>query len=230
MTKRISIFTLTLSSLLITCGCVPAKDGVPQIVGSAPHTRIQIPDVPQITTTAMAAPPAAITKLNVQGIPAAWSPPAYLENKARWKGIIIHHSDASYGSAAHEDKVHRLNGWGGLGYNFIINNGIFNKGYGEVDGLVEVGDRWRQQKTGAHCRPKGDRTNYWNEHTIGICLIGDFEKNRPTQKQMRSLVKLVRFLKDRYNIPLSKIQSHRDIKPTKCPGRYFPMAKFKQML
>ena len=117
-----------------------------------------------------------------------------------------------------------------LGYHFVINNGVYKNGYGKADGLVDVCFRWRQQKTGSHCRPSGDWSNYWNEHTIGICLIGNFEKTRPTERQWQSLVKLVRFLQKRYNIPTSQIKGHRDVKPTKCPGRYFSFGELRRRL
>jgi hypothetical protein len=122
-----------------------------------------------------------------ENIPADWFPARHLEDKKRWHGIIIHHSGSYYGSAAHEHKYHKSIGWDGLGYYFVINNGIFKNGYGRADGLVEVGYRWRGQQTGSHCRPSNDYSNYWNKHTIGICLIGNFSETRPTERQWRSL-------------------------------------------
>lgn len=159
-----------------------------------------------------------------------WMPVSRLEKKGKWKGIVIHHSAVAYGNAAHEDKYHKSLDWDGLGYHFVINNGIYRKGYGNPDGLVEVGYRWRRQEKGAHCRIHGDHTNYWNEHTIGICLIGDFDKSRPTQTQWNSLVKVVRFLQSRYNIPTKNIRGHGDVKPTNCPGRGLSVSELKRRL
>lgn len=161
---------------------------------------------------------------------AGWVPPRYLDQRGRWRGIIIHHSASSYGCAAHEDKTHKDNGWGGLGYHFVINNGVYRHGYGKADGFVEVGYRWRQQAAGSHCRPKDDKSNYWNERTIGICLIGNFEITRPTERQWRALVKLIRFLQNRYNIPTNEIKGHRDVKPTKCPGKNFSFDQLRRRL
>ncbi len=163
-------------------------------------------------------------------IPSQWFPPSRLENKSRWQGIIIHHSASSYGSASHEHKYHRSIGFDGLGYHFVINNGILKNGYGRPDGFVEVGYRWRGQKNGAHCRPDDDRGNYWNKHTIGVCLVGNFDKTYPSRRQWQSLVKLVRFLQQRYNIPTSQIKGHREIKPTDCPGKNFSMSRLKAAL
>jgi hypothetical protein len=51
---------------------------------------------------------------------------------------------------------------------------------------------------------------------------------------MSSLMKLVRFLAQRYDIPASKIYGHKTTPghstTTNCPGRYFPMSYVKTRL
>jgi len=99
---------------------------------------------------------------------------------------VVHHSATATGGAVAFDKYHReVNGWDELGYDFVIGNGTDTP-----DGYVEVGSRWRKQKTGAHCKTAD---NYFNEHGIGICLVGDFTRTSPTPRQMASLVRLTRF-------------------------------------
>lgn len=89
-----------------------------------------------------------------------------------------------------------------------------------------------QSVTGAHCG--GTPGNWANERAVGICLVGDFMKAAPTNRQMQSLVKLIRFLQKRYNIPKSRIYGHGDTPGytggSLCPGRYFPMSRLKLML
>ena len=218
-----SCLLLLLAFLSVLAGCIYNDEPMPQVVRD--YTRSQVIRPPVVTPPRAAAP-----KRITGGVPRDWIPPSRLENKKRWEGIVIHHSAAAYGCAAHEDKSHKSRGWDGLGYHFVINNGVFRNGCGRPDGFVEVSYRWRGQKTGSHCRVKGDWSNYWNEHTIGICLIGNFNKTRPTERQWRSLVRLVRFLQNRYNIPTSRIKGHRDIKPTDCPGKNFSFAEFRRRL
>lgn len=160
--------------------------------------------------------------------PAGWIPPIHLSAKCDWRGIIIHHSADEAGDAIDFDRAHKNRGWDGLGYHFVINNG--NNSHGRRDGAVEVGFRWNKQVKGAHCRVSPTDDNYWNEHTIGICLVGDFEKHRPTEAQWRSLVKLIRFLQQRYAVPTRRIIGHRDVKPTKCPGKYFSFSELRRRL
>ncbi len=140
----------------------------------------------------------------------------------RWKYIVIHHSASYKGNASSIDKYHRnIKGWeNGLGYDFVIGNGR-----GSRDGQIEVGGRWNKQIKGAHA---GD--DEYNEYGVGICLIGNFEKNRPTRSQISSLVYLIKYLQRRCNIPKRNVIMHRDIKDTVCPGRRFPHYKLMARL
>jgi hypothetical protein len=160
-----------------------------------------------------------------ENIPRNWLPPSRLEKK--WIALVIHHSVTENGNATIFDKFHReTKHWEGIGYDFVIGNGT-NSG----DGQVEVTFRWRNQTIGAHCG--GTRGNWANKYAVGICLVGNFDHTTPTMQQMQSLVKLVRFLQNRYGIPKSRIYGHKTTpgaRVTDCPGKYFPMARLKSML
>ena len=165
--------------------------------------------------------------------PAGWAPPAELERPGRWQGIVVHHSATRSGNAAEFHRMHQQRvdasgeHWIGLGYHFVINNGR-----GGPDGQIEVGFRWRQQMQGAHCRPRNCADNYWNEHTIGICLVGNFELERPTQAQYEALARLVRFMCDRYSIPQNRVLGHGQVHGanTRCPGRFFSWQELRRRL
>jgi N-acetyl-anhydromuramyl-L-alanine amidase AmpD len=162
-------------------------------------------------------------KTEPSNVPWGWVPPSRLEKK--WKAIVVHHSDTSNGNASIFDAYHEQKGWAGVGYDFVIGNGT-DSGNGEV----EVTFRWREQRTGAHCKTPN---NWANEEAVGICLVGDFNRRSPTRGQMRSLVKLITFLQKRYRIPTSRIYGHGDTpgaRVTDCPGHRFPMARLKSML
>src|SRR5206468_7397697 len=130
-------------------------------------------------------------------VPRAWVPPV---KSNRWECIVIHHSATPVGGAARFDRAHRERGFDELGYHFVIGNGTDT-----ADGRVEVGPRWKAQKYGAHCRSPED---YYNEHGIGICLVGHFDEDRPTAAQMQSLTRLVKYLRRTYDIPADKVLSH----------------------
>jgi N-acetylmuramoyl-L-alanine amidase len=150
-------------------------------------------------------------------VPAGWVPPVAPRH---WVWIIIHHSDSDYGSAAIIDKWHRDRGFDELGYHFVIGNGT-NSG----DGQIEVGPRWTKQKWGAHDNALDNRYNIYG---IGICLVGDFNKTHPTPRQLHSLVRLVAYLMQTYNISPDHVLGHGQTKVTECPGRNLNVAMVRE--
>jgi N-acetyl-anhydromuramyl-L-alanine amidase AmpD len=136
----------------------------------------------------------------------------------------VHHSATAVGGARRFDSYHRNgNGWDELGYHFVIGNGTDTP-----DGCIEVGSRWHKQKHGAHTKTPD---NYFNDHGIGICLVGDFTRARPTRKQMESLTRLTKFLSDQCRIAPTQVTTHHDVKrSTLCPGRYFDARSLRRTL
>jgi len=144
--------------------------------------------------------------------------------KNKWRYIVVHHSATPNGGARafdhfHRNKRHMKNG---LAYHFVVGNGN-----GAQDGQVEVGGRWKKQLSGGHCS-----NQRMNEVGIGICLVGNFEEQQPTRRQLESLASLVKHLQKEFGIPKSRVILHKEVrqKSTLCPGKYFPASKFKQML
>jgi len=143
--------------------------------------------------------------------------------KPRWNYIVIRHSGSAKSSPQGMDSWHKQRGWDGLGYHFVVGNAV-----GYPDGKVFVGDRWNQQKHGAHTKSKDYPDNRWNEHGIGICLVGNFEQERPTAKQIEATAKLVAFLTKTCKIPMSSVYTHGGVdRWTKCPGHNFPLEAVK---
>jgi len=154
----------------------------------------------------------------MQSVPRTWVP----RNKSeRWECIVVHHSATPMGGAARFDRAHRERGFDELGYHFVIGNGTDT-----ADGEVEVGPRWKAQKYGAHCRSPED---YYNEHGIGICLVGNFDETRPTAAQVQSLTRLVKYLRRTYDIPADKVFSHGGVTGmTHCPGKHFDLKALRK--
>jgi len=214
------IFVIAVYCVVLINGCSGGAQGVPEIVG-----RVESPSE-KIKFTPTVVPSYKKVGDSLGNIPASWYPPKSIEK--RWKAIVLHHSYTDQGNMKAFDNYHK-NGhkWKGVGYDFVIGNGK-----GSANGRVEVTFRWRKQIAGAHCG--GTPNNWANEDAVGICLVGDFTAYPPSNTQMRSLVKLIKFLQGRYKIPTSRIYGHGDTPGykggTKCPGKYFPMAKLKRML
>jgi len=141
----------------------------------------------------------------------------------RWRYIVVHHSATKEGTARSMDLYHRRRGMeNGLAYHFVIGNGR-----GTGDGVIEIGNRWRRQIKGGHLA-----SERLNDISIGICLVGNFNNQRPTQAQMRSLRALVQYLMLRSRTGVGSVKLHKQIntKPTECPGRQFPTPQLLQGL
>ena len=137
--------------------------------------------------------------------------------RRQWRYIVLHHSATVSGNAEQFDTYHReKNGWDSLGYHFVIDNGR-----GGPDGRVEVGPRWVSQSHGAHTG--GTRRDEYNQHGIGICLVGNFMEHDPTPAQLASAEKLVRELMTTHGIPAENVIGHRQAPgaDTACPGDRF---------
>jgi N-acetyl-anhydromuramyl-L-alanine amidase AmpD len=115
--------------------------------------------------------------------------------------IVIHHTASTAKETV--EQIHNFhinnNGWAGIGYHFYIRK----------DGTIYRG---RPEKyVGAHCE------NY-NSVSLGICLEGNFEIEKPTEKQIQSVTDLVKYLRKKYGD--FKLVGHRDLNATACPGQY----------
>ena len=204
--RWVTFLTITVASVaMVGCQSAPTQ---PMIAQLPPPSF----DGPRISPRAAAPAPSVIASG-----PGAWSPRV----PARpWKWIVIHHSATPSGSMARFDKEHKSKGWDGVGYHFVIGNGTDTR-----DGEIEVTPRWPIQKWGAHAKTLDNR---YNELGIGICLVGNFDTEQPSDAQMQSLGRLVGHLMQTYRISQRNVIGHRDTKATQCPGRWMNITTVRQ--
>jgi hypothetical protein len=145
--------------------------------------------------------------------------------RGRWKYIIVHNSATRQGNARIFDNYHRRvrKMPNGLAYHFVIGNGRSSG-----DGEIEIGQRWIRQINGGHVA-----SNYLNDISIGICLVGDLNRDLPTKAQMEALDELCTYLRTRVGKVKGKsaiVKGHKEInpKPTDCPGRRFPLSYLRK--
>lgn len=134
-----------------------------------------------------------------------------------WQRIVVHHSAIKYGNAAIYDSAHRRrNMQNGLAYHFIIGNGIDSG-----DGEIEIGPRWKKQLLGGHVR-----SYRINLTAIGICLVGNFQVDHPSKRQLDAFVQLMDWLRGEVIPGARQFAGHRDLRgeQTICPGKNFPLA------
>jgi N-acetyl-anhydromuramyl-L-alanine amidase AmpD len=140
----------------------------------------------------------------------------------RWKFVIVHNSGTRQGNARAFDYYHRRvrRMQNGMAYHFVVGNGTSSG-----NGQVEIGDRWRRQINGGHVH-----SDYMNNIGLGICLVGDFNRDRPTKAQMEATEELIKYLRQRCG--KLEVRPHREVNPprwaTDCPGDAFPYGWFRR--
>lgn len=118
--------------------------------------------------------------------------------------MILHHAAATSCSAEDIHRWHKQRGWSGAGYHFLVRK----------DGSVY---RLRPEKyVGAHASGA-------NSDSIGICFEGNFQSETMGSAQKSAGKELVAYVKSRYGI--SKVQRHKDVGSTDCPGANFPFSE-----
>jgi N-acetylmuramoyl-L-alanine amidase len=127
--------------------------------------------------------------------------------------IIVHHTERNNDFPLFVKLRHKyLRGWDDIGYHYLIGNSRpFTK-----DGEIYIGRP--ETVPGAHARG-------YNFNSIGICLIGNFNKTFPSVKQMNALVNIISEIADYYSIVSQNIFGHSELPEVKkkCPGRNINM-------
>lgn len=124
-----------------------------------------------------------------------------LSRRGSTRRIILHHAEASSCTPQQIHQWHKANGWSGAGYHFLVRK----------DGTVySLRPEWA---LGAHAAGN-------NYDSLGVCFEGAYMRETMGQTQIDAGRELVAYLKAKYGI--SKVQAHRDVCPTDCPGTNFP--------
>lgn len=127
-----------------------------------------------------------------------------LSTRKSTKRAILHHAEASKCTAEDIHRWHKQNGWSGAGYHFLVRK----------DGSIyRLRPEWA---VGAHA--KGS-----NSDSIGICFEGSYMTETMPQAQINTGRELLSYLKGKYGF--DKVQAHRDVCSTDCPGTNFPFAE-----
>lgn len=148
---------------------------------------------------------------------------------------VNHHSVTNPAKNAKKDvdtlwNIHKSNGWGGIGYNFVITSeevtGKDGLRYAKVAYVGDLGSvRAHTPNTKGW---KGLKAGYGNEYLVAACMIGQLHINNPTEAQIRSAYWLYRELiqEEPTRLPKlkgtlsAKLTSHKNWDATACSGRW----------
>lgn len=94
-----------------------------------------------------------------------------------------------------------------------------------IDGKGKVHQGRADADAGAHCYQAD-----MNYKSIGVCLAGNFDVERPSDAQISATAQLLRSLMKKHNIPLENLKFHREYAPKSCPGGNIKENFFKELL
>lgn len=125
------------------------------------------------------------------------------------RAITVHHDGLEPVELRNESAVrnrldvirrgHLRNGWADIGYHFIVD---------------PLGNAWE----GRPLRFQGAHVRNNNPQNIGILVLGHFNKQKPTQAAKDTLDELIVELMASHDVALTRVQTHREIVSTACPG------------
>jgi hypothetical protein len=96
-------------------------------------------------------------------------------------------------------RSHVQRGWADIGYHYVI------------DPQGRVWEARTTAKQGAHVEDN-------NEHNLGIVVMGNFNVHAPSPQATVAVDRFVALQMNRYNVPLSRVYTHQELKSTACPG------------
>lgn len=136
--------------------------------------------------------------------------PALMDRMLPINRITVHHDGMSPFTATAQSaaasrieairRAHRNQNWGDIGYHFLI----------DPSGRVWEGRPLAWQ--GAHVKDN-------NEGNIGICVLGNYEQQSITDRQVFALDNFLASTMRQYRIAKNRVYTHREFRPTACPGR-----------
>ena len=117
------------------------------------------------------------------------------------KYIVVHTAQASFRNvdAKEIDRWHKDKGWSGIGYHYVILNDRHDR---KPDGALEKGRPVTEQ---------GAQVAGINHMSVGICCVGDGDKDPFTAKQMDRLLDLIAELRRKFKVKADNVIGHREV-------------------
>lgn len=126
--------------------------------------------------------------------------------------ITVHHEGwtnfTSTSAAATYDRIEQIRqihtrdrGWSDIGYHYVI-------------------DRQGRVIEGRPIAYQGAHVSENNPHNLGVLVLGNFDQQRPTKKQVAALGSFLKLMMATHKVPAVRVYTHKEIKPTQCPGQH----------
>ncbi len=136
--------------------------------------------------------------------------PILMDRMLPVRRITVHHDGMTAFTSTSESaaaerieairRAHRGHNWGDIGYHYLI----------DPAGRVWEGRPLSWQ--GAHVKDQ-------NEGNIGVCVMGNYERQEPNPAQLGAVERFVADLMRRHRVGVDRVYTHRELAATACPGR-----------
>lgn len=172
-----------------------------------------------------------------------------------WKGIVLHHSASEDGVTRDAPDIKHYHMSYRIDYK-IVNKEEFNRRKAAGDGVKfekpwrDVGYHFLEEYEGkklvlSYGRPLWmpgahaghAKSNMFNQDYIGICVIGNFDENVPSKEQISHILAICRALMKKFKIKVENVIGHREVYirlgvpvEKQCPGKYFNLDDFRELL
>lgn len=139
--------------------------------------------------------------------------------------IIIHHSLSNDTKTRNFDAIRKYHmktkRWNDIGYHYVVE---------DVEGEAVSFFGRPVKKMGAHVKGM-------NKNTIGVCIVGNYDRDEVPEHLWEVAVQLVNVLRIRFGICRSNVLGHWEAQKKQgipyerrksCPGLFFDMKKFRK--
>lgn len=118
-----------------------------------------------------------------------------------WTPVTFTDARSTYDRIENIRQIHtRDRGWADIGYHYII-------------------DRAGRILEGRSVAYQGAHVSDNNEHNLGILVLGNFNEQKPSSAQLKSASRFICSVMKTYRVPVTRVYTHQEIKPTECPGQ-----------
>jgi len=145
------------------------------------------------------------------------------------KYIVIHHSAGGKAETVKTvDTFHRTKNWGTAKEPIYAQKSALGW-YVQYHYFIDRKGNFTQCKTSEEI---GWHAGVWevNKTSIGICVSGNFNIEKPTETQLKTLKTILQYLMKKYSIKIENVKFHRDFKKTDCPGKNMTIGIIKQLV
>lgn len=134
--------------------------------------------------------------------------------------IIIHHSLSKDGEELNWQAIGRWHRGEHPDSPYKMDDIGYHYGVELIDGKYEI-------LVGRLMTTKGAHTKGQNRNSLGICMVGNFDKQKPLKEQWDLTVALVASLCEILYITSRSVFGHTEFASKSCPGEMFNLNRFR---